>query len=145
MPDHTLSHLIILVSLCLLIPRFYRSLGVNKITAIPLLTGLTSLNYLNLSSNLITEIINRAFAGLTSLNFLYLDFNQITEINNGLFTGLTSLKELYYPRPRWRVPSFVSLASVSPTSPSLNALLSLYLLAIPLFMYTHYHTLYVPN
>ena len=99
MPDHTLSHLIILVSLCLLIPRFYRDLSTN----------------------------------------------QITEIIKGAFTGLTALQGLYDPRPRWHVPILVSVASVSPTSLSLNALLSLYLLAIPLFMYTHDHTLYVPN
>ena len=98
MPDHTMSHLIILVSLCLLIPRFCRELYGN----------------------------------------------QITEIINGAFTGLTALTELYDPRPRWHVPSLVSVASVSPTSLSLAALLSLYLLAIPLFMYTHDHTLYVP-
>ena len=99
MPDHTLSLLIILVSLCLLIPRFYRDIYSN----------------------------------------------QISEIINGAFTGLPALKELYDPRPRWHVPILFSVASVSPTSLSLNALLSLYLLAIPLFMYTHDHTLYVPN
>ena len=73
--------------------------------------------------------------------------NRITIINDGAFNGLTALTELYDPRLRWHVPNLVLVASVSPSTlpPSPSQRYSLYLLPIPLFMYIHDHTLYVPN
>ena len=56
--------------------------------------GLTTLEELSLSDNLLTTLPEGVFHGLTSLSDLRLGANQLTTLSAGVFDGLTSLQWL---------------------------------------------------
>ena len=57
--------------------------------------GLSSLEYLQLYNNDLTELPDGVFDGLSSLERLYLVGNALTELPDGLFDGLSELHTLY--------------------------------------------------
>ena len=65
-------------------------MGLNSVTDISAISGLTKLETLSLNDNSITEI--SSLAGLTNLMELYLGTNSITDVS--ALAGLTSLMEL---------------------------------------------------
>ena len=74
----------------------YLSLSNNQLTDIQgVFTGLNSLQELYLSNNQLGKgNLQDVFSGLTSLQKVYLYNNQLTDIQ-GVFTGLTSLQDLF--------------------------------------------------
>ena len=66
----------------------------KKIKQCPPNVYLNSLNHLNLSNNIISEVSNYAFISLVKLHFLDLSFNKLNFIANKVFAGLYALKAI---------------------------------------------------
>ena len=67
----------------------------NKLRAVPRLSTLSNLVYLNIASNLLFSIDNSTFQGLVNLKTLYLDDNKLEYISKTAFSDLPELKRLY--------------------------------------------------
>ncbi|XP_078575865.1 uncharacterized protein LOC144861739 isoform X2 [Branchiostoma floridae x Branchiostoma japonicum] len=66
----------------------------NKIRHIPKGVFVSTIRYLYLKNNVISDIAHGAFDNLINLRELYLDNNAITNIHYGTFTGLVDLQTL---------------------------------------------------
>lgn len=69
-------------------------LGGNLIKSLESFPNFTSLEYLDISNNLITKIKENAFANLTRMNYLYLDSNQINQLPEKVFENCDNLLTL---------------------------------------------------
>ncbi|OWF49263.1 G-protein coupled receptor GRL101 [Mizuhopecten yessoensis] len=68
----------------------------NEVSSLSILTGMPTLEYLDLSFNLIENIPKRVFAELFSLKYLNLSHNPLTSIDISAFYGLHVLRDLRF-------------------------------------------------